>query len=56
MCGGGRQAFHSFLEQHVNSSRGEYYVCGPTGMIDDTVRILKDQGVPDTQLHYEKWW
>jgi ferredoxin-NADP reductase len=47
----------SVLDDNIHSKNSVYYICGPPAMMDDAVCILKnEQGVPDTQLHFEKWW
>ena len=33
-----------------------FYVCGPPPMIRDVLSMLKDLGVPDSQVRYEQWW
>src|SRR5581483_5034580 len=33
-----------------------YFVCGPCQMIDDVIALLRDLGVPDAQLRFERWW
>jgi ferredoxin-NADP reductase len=33
-----------------------YYICGPGQMIDDVAALLRDLGVPDAQLRFERWW
>ncbi len=32
------------------------YICGPGSMIDDVESCLAAEGVPEQQIHYEKWW
>mmetsp|Transcript_18335 Transcript_18335/g.51097 ORF Transcript_18335/g.51097 Transcript_18335/m.51097 type:complete len:284 (+) Transcript_18335:113-964(+) len=34
-----------------------YYICGPSSMIDDAVSHLKDvRSIPSERIKYEKWW
>ena len=32
------------------------YICGPTAFIQDTNRILRDLGVPKSNIFFELWW
>lgn len=43
------------LEIGINRS-ALYFVCGPGLMIDDVAALLRDLGVPDAQLRFERWW
>jgi ferredoxin-NADP reductase len=49
----GRQLSKFLSEQAADSV---YYLCGPPAMMDDAARILRDRGVPSTDVNYEKWW
>ena len=45
----------SFLGKQARSSM--FYLCGPSGMLDDAVAFLQDaSGVDPSNIHYEKWW
>ena len=33
-----------------------FFICGPKGMIDSLNIELKNSGVPDKNIHFEKWW
>ncbi len=33
----------------------EYYLCGSLQMVDDTIKVLTDMGVPRGQIHREIW-
>lgn len=33
-----------------------YFVCGPPAMIRAMISMLRDLGVPRTQIRYEQWW
>ena len=44
------------VERHVESPEEKlWYICGPPGMIDAMEEMLKDIGVPDELVRYEKW-
>ena len=32
------------------------YICGPREMTDSVAAMVAEQGVQDTNIHYEKWW
>ena len=38
--------------EHVSS----VYICGPTKMAEDITDICCEQGVPNSNIHFEKWW
>ena len=46
------------LQDFLNSAPRHvlYFVCGPPKMIDETVELLKNKGIPDEDIRYEKWW
>ncbi|MDP4537931.1 hypothetical protein Q3O60_17250 [Alkalimonas collagenimarina] len=31
----------------------EFYLCGPKGLIDDTIRLLRDKGVPESDIAFD---
>ena len=33
-----------------------FFVCGPPAMIRAMIAMLRDLGVPRTQIRYEQWW
>lgn len=33
-----------------------FYVCGPPGMIQSMLAMLRGLGVPDSRIRYEQWW
>ena len=42
-----------------SASRGAdelYYLCGPQMMIESVVTDLKNMGIPDSRIIFEKWW
>lgn len=45
------------LLREIASDRSAlYYICGPGQMIDGVAALLRDLGVPDAQLRFERWW
>ena len=34
----------------------DFFICGPSEMIDQSVEILLSLDVKRTSLHFEKWW
>jgi ferredoxin-NADP reductase len=36
--------------------QAHYYLCGPPQMVDDINDLLLDLGIPQGQLHFDKWW
>jgi NAD(P)H-flavin reductase len=44
----------NFLEKFVTDYSGYFYVCGTQGMTKDVIKTLKELGVKDDQLVYEK--
>ncbi len=44
------------LKQAGLSHETMYYLCGPQLMIEDVVTELKNIGVPESRIVYEKWW
>ncbi len=51
----------SFLEETLVAIREstptdcEYYVCGPEGMMEGVLRVLKKNRVPSAKIHFEKF-
>ena len=42
------------IDRYCGSSAGKaFYLCGPAGLIDGVIRILKARGVPDNNMHKE---
>ena len=33
-----------------------YFICGPGQMIDDVAALLRELGVPEARLRFERWW
>jgi len=53
----GRQLASFLNDLNLDSlNDATYYICGPCTMIDDTIRLLKAEGVEDGNIRYEKWW
>lgn len=43
-----------FLKKYLyNPTRFSYYICGPSGMVESTVRILENNDVPTKNIHTE---
>jgi ferredoxin-NADP reductase len=51
----GRQ-LDDFLSSNMQAMDSDYYICGPPVMLDEAVQILRNQGVSDESINYEKWW
>jgi predicted ferric reductase len=46
----------ALLQRRLGDTTGKgYYVCGPPGMLQDTVRALRSLGVPSARLHHERF-
>ncbi len=37
----------------VEQGEPEFYLCGPKGLMDDTIRLLHDKGVPETNIAFD---
>jgi Na+-transporting NADH:ubiquinone oxidoreductase subunit F len=46
---------NQYLRGHDNPKTAEYYVCGPPMMIRACTRMLKDIGVPASQIAYDEF-
>ncbi len=40
----------------VTNAPQDFFICGPSEMIDEHVEILLSLGVEKSSLHFEKWW
>jgi Na+-transporting NADH:ubiquinone oxidoreductase subunit F len=38
-----------------NASESEAYLCGSPGMIDACIKVLRDLGMPDERIYYDKF-
>jgi Na+-transporting NADH:ubiquinone oxidoreductase subunit F len=38
-----------------NASESEAYLCGSPGMIDACIKVLKELGVPDERIYFDKF-
>lgn len=47
---------HRLLESLALPRDALFYFCGSRGFIDDMQSMLRDWGIPERQLKYEKWW
>lgn len=43
------------LRRHVSNLAALFYLCGPTPMIEEGVRLLKEMGVEEGRIRLEKW-
>ena len=43
------------LEQRTDLSERSFYICGSPEMVDDTRKTLAGLGIPDTDVHFEKF-
>jgi ferredoxin-NADP reductase len=42
------------INKHVDQPvAAEYYICGPQPMMQATIKLLRDRGVPRNQIHFE---
>ena len=41
---------------HGSNGKLQVHMCGPPSMIDATEAELSALGVPDDQIHFERWW
>jgi toluene methyl-monooxygenase electron transfer component len=45
-----------FIGQHVDDiGHCEAYLCGPPGMVDAAIAVLRDKGVTDEQIYFDKF-
>ena len=45
-----------FSSHAFDKSSTSCYICGPTSMIDTMEQSLLNIGLPQSNIHYEKWW
>ncbi|RMA43163.1 FAD-binding oxidoreductase [Rhodophyticola porphyridii] len=45
-----------FLDRHLSSKSGPFYICGPGGMVDDIRDHLKSMGVDGAEIITEDGW
>ena len=50
----GRMDVASLAE--LNNGKTAYYLCGPTGMVDQLSVGLALEGIPEGHIRFEKWW
>ncbi len=43
------------LSKHLKEPEGVCYVCGPPGMVENTVKTLNSLGFPDSKIRTEAW-
>jgi len=51
-----RRISKSDLKTKLAGHSSQSYLCGPPSMIDSLVESLRDIGVADERIHFEKWW
>ena len=39
----------------VEQGEPEFYLCGPKGLMDDTIRLLRDKGVPESNIAFDEF-
>ena len=39
----------------VEQGEPEFYLCGPKGLMDDTIRLLRDKGVPEIDIAFDEF-
>lgn len=54
-CLVGRDVMRTFLQSQA-SQNTIYYICGPPTMLDEAIDLLEQEGVPSSNVVYEKWW
>jgi len=42
-------------EKELDTKNTEFYICGLNNMIEEIVEILKEKGVPEESIHFEKY-
>jgi Na+-transporting NADH:ubiquinone oxidoreductase subunit F len=53
---GERGLITEVVDRHVTSAEGkEGYLCGSAGMIDASVKVLTDKGIPEERIYYDKF-
>lgn len=45
-----------FLKNYQANLNSHFFICGPKEMIDHISSELKQNNIPETQIHFEKWW
>jgi len=48
-----RSTVEGLLQKIERNSDTEYFVCGPQGMMDSVMSVLKDKGIDDKHIHRE---
>jgi NAD(P)H-flavin reductase len=43
------------LSVHELLPNAHYYICGNPGMIEDSMKVLKERGITDDHMHHEKF-
>lgn len=47
---------HLLLERDIEDGRGfDVYLCGPPVMADAVIKVLKEKGVPEDRIYYDKF-
>lgn len=46
----------AFLESHLSDFKGQFYICGPGGFVDDVRSALKELGVDADKIITEDGW
>jgi len=47
---------HDVIKTLITDIPQDFFICGPSEMIDGSVEILFNLGVNRSSLHFEKWW
>lgn len=46
----------ALLDRLAVPAQAVYFYCGARGFVEDTTRLLRARGVPESRLMFEKWW
>lgn len=53
---GGRGRVTDVLGERTDLAGRPFYVCGSPLMVDDTRQVLRERGVPEAEVHFEKFF
>ena len=44
-----------YIPRYISSKNGLFFICGSHNMVEDTARVLRDMGVKEDNIFYEKY-
>ena len=44
------------LRTFIEPGRNDIFICGPPGMPEDLIQMLKELGVEQSRINAETWW